>query len=118
MLPEEHRRELRAIIAEEIRNLEQSLEGLREGAKPVAPDNAIGRLTRMDSIVHQSTAEHVMNDSMRRLGQLKDRLKKIDSPSYGLCSKCRLPIAIERLKAAPEAVFCIGCAEEMSRKRR
>ncbi len=118
MLPEEDRQELRSIILEEIRKLEESREGLRDGAKPVVPDNSLGRLTRMDSIVHKSTAEHVLNDLMQRLGQLKDRLNKIESPSYGLCAKCKLSIAIERLKAAPDAIFCIQCAEEMSKRRK
>ena len=118
MLPDQDRAQLRTLILEEIQKLESSLEGLREGAKPVAPDNSIGRITRMDSIVNKSTAENVLAESNRRLAQLKDRLAKIDDPDYGICRKCKLPIPLPRLQAAPDAIFCVPCAESLTRKRR
>lgn len=116
MLSKAHREELRAIILEEIQSLEESLESLTAQSQTVAPDNALGRLTRMDAIVQQSTAEHLKSDAIQRMTQLRKRLEEIDSPEYGLCARCHEPIAIERLKAVPNAPLCIACASAASRQ--
>jgi DnaK suppressor protein len=37
-------------------------------------------------------------------------LAKLAEGSYGVCDDCGQPIAVPRLRAAPESVLCIECA--------
>ena len=46
--------------------------------------------------------------------QLKDvnaALSKIEQGNFGICEKCKNPIALERLKVSPEAKLCQSCNE-------
>ncbi len=115
MLSEAHRHELRAIIMKEIETLERTNEGLTEGSKPVALDGSMGRVNRMGAMLQQSTSEHLRGHTIQRLTQLRERLKQIDSPTYGLCGHCHQPIDIERLQAMPDASICMPCAKTLSR---
>jgi DnaK suppressor protein len=38
-------------------------------------------------------------------------LAKIDEGSYGSCDRCGKPIGEGRLKARPDSVLCIECAQ-------
>ncbi|MEK7519382.1 MAG: TraR/DksA C4-type zinc finger protein [Patescibacteria group bacterium] len=44
-----------------------------------------------------------------RLKDINSALEKIKKGRYGKCENCQNPIQIERLKAAPEARFCLKC---------
>ncbi len=44
-----------------------------------------------------------------KLEKIDLALKKIRANRYGKCSKCGKNIALERLEACPEALFCIKC---------
>jgi DnaK suppressor protein len=39
-------------------------------------------------------------------------LAKLEEGSYGRCDACGEPIAVKRLRAAPESVLCIDCARQ------
>jgi len=49
-MTQQERSELKDIINDRIRETKEEIEHLKELTKPVAPDNAIGRLSRMDAI--------------------------------------------------------------------
>ena len=49
----------------------------------------------------------ILNELEIRLQEIKRALEKIGNDSYGICSKCKKPIEIERLKANPAAETCI-----------
>ena len=44
-----------------------------------------------------------------RLKNIDSALKKIKIGKYGICEKCGKEIPIARLKASPEARFCLKC---------
>jgi DnaK suppressor protein len=44
-----------------------------------------------------------------RLRNINLALEKIEKGTYGKCEKCGSPILEERLKAYPEARFCLKC---------
>ena len=80
--------------------------------RSVSPDNAIGRISRMDNIVNQSVAEAQLSKAKVRLVRLKEALKRVDEDEdFGLCIDCGDPIPTARLKAMPETEFCVECAE-------
>ena len=82
--------------------------------KPVSPDNAIGRLTRMEAISRKSINEAALGKAKDTRSQLERALAKIDAPDFGLCRECDEPIPSARLMILPETDLCVQCAENMS----
>ena len=82
--------------------------------KPVSPDNAIGRLTRMEAINSKSINEAALRKARDTRSQLERALAKIDTPDFGLCRECDEPIPSARLMILPETDLCVKCAENIS----
>lgn len=98
-------------IIEEIAKTEKQILSYKENTKPVAPDNAIGRISRMDAIVNKSLIEASLNQAENRLNKLRYALSKIESPEFGICIKCGEAIPIGRILIMPESLFCVNCAK-------
>lgn len=84
---------------------------MQERAQTVDLDQPIGRLSRMDSLTNQGILLSSVTKAKTRLARLKQALKNIDDPEFGLCRECGEEIALKRLKAMPESELCIDCAE-------
>ena len=82
----------------------------KASSAPVAPDNAIGRLTRMEAINSKSINEAALRKARTTRTLLEKALWAIDSEDFGLCRDCEEPIAFARLMAMPEAALCVTCA--------
>ncbi len=111
MSPEEHL-ELKKKIADEIETCKQMIIKFSESAKPVAPDNAIGRLTRMEAINDRSISEASLQSAKSKLIKLEAALGKIDQLDFGICIRCGNPIPVGRIMFMPENVLCVPCAEK------
>jgi DnaK suppressor protein len=109
MTPEQ-KQELKAVIEKKIYQTENSITEYREMTQPVAPDDSIGRLSRMDAINNKSVMEAALRQAEQKLSRLKESLFKIQDSEYGKCTKCGSPIPFNRLKAIPDSTRCIGCA--------
>ncbi len=48
-----------------------------------------------------------------RLQQIDRALDSIENGTYGTCSECRQPIAVERLEAFPLATTCVQCQRKV-----
>ena len=94
-----------------IENTHNSILKFRELVKPIAPDDAIGRITRMDAINNKSVAEASLRKSEAKLKQLNYMLRNVNDPEFGLCAKCKNPIPIGRILLMPQSRFCVRCAE-------
>ena len=101
---------LREKINAEINHLEKSLDGLTESSKPVEPDNAIGRLSRMEAINAKSISENSLVNLKNRIAKLKIALTKLSDTNFGICSVCEEPIPMGRLVLVPESSVCVRCA--------
>lgn len=109
---EQERGELKQKIIEEIRTQKHLIESFTETSKPVAPDNAIGRLTRMEAISSQGISEASLNSSKAKLVKLEKALEKINLPEFGVCVRCSESIAQGRIVLMPESTLCVSCAEK------
>jgi DnaK suppressor protein len=107
---EKDRKQIRQSIIEQISELETDLEQLEESAKPISPDNAYGRLSRMDAINNKAIVDAALASKRTTLQSYKNTLEKIESDQYGKCVGCGNTIAAERLMSIPYADFCITCA--------
>jgi DnaK suppressor protein len=109
---EAQKKEFKRFAEEEMDALRAEIPRLEELVKPVAPDNAIGRISRMDTIVNQSVAEAQLSKARVRLVRLEEALRRVDEDEeFGLCLDCGEPIPMARLKAMPESPYCVDCAE-------
>lgn len=109
---DKQKQEFKAFAREEIEALKEEIPRLKELVKPVAPDNAIGRISRMDNIVNQSVAEAQLSKAKVRLARLQEAMKRVDEDEdFGECLDCGDPIPMARLKAMPETEYCVECAE-------
>ena len=78
--------------------------------QPIAPDNAIGRVSRMDAINNRAVSDAALRKARERLSGLVAHLQDLDTPEFGLCPKCRSSIPVARMLLAPESRFCVNCA--------
>ena len=98
-------------ILEEIVQTEKQISEYKKSIKPIAPDKAIGRLTRMDAIANKSVIESSLNQAENKLNKLRHVLSKVDSPDFGICLECGEDIPMGRLLIIPESMHCVNCAE-------
>ncbi len=89
-----------------IRRVEQ----LTEDTAPVAPDCAIGRVSRMDAINNKGVNEAALANARDKLRDIEESLARIDTPDFGKCKSCTEEIPTERLMAMPESLYCMRCA--------
>lgn len=108
---EAQKEELVQKMHEEVGRLTMEVERLREITKPVAPDAAIGRLSRMDNIVNNSVNKAALSKAESRLAGLEFVLRNLDDPDFGFCMECGEPIPYARLMAMPGVTLCVDCAE-------
>jgi DnaK suppressor protein len=81
-------------------------------AKIVELDQSrMGRISRIDAILHQQLAKSRENEARIRfevLKKTKDRL--LEAPEFfGFCEECDERIPLGRLLLKPEALFCVPC---------
>ena len=109
-MTEAEKTQLRQQINEDIESLQGDITTLGKQIGPIAPDVAIGRLSRMDAIGEKSVKEALLRSTIEKVEKLKKTLEKIDHPDFGKCSACGGDIAPARIMAVPESGKCIKCA--------
>lgn len=102
--------EMKKIILDRIGDTKEEIEQLKELTRPVAPDNAIGRLSRMDAINNKTINDAALREQKSRLQKLERALENIKEDKYGTCRKCGTDIPSGRLKFMPWATKCVNCA--------
>ncbi len=104
------KKELRALMDEHIARLQDEIITLKDLTKPIPPENAIGRVSRMDAINNRSVNEAALRTSEAKLQKLFRAKERLTEDSYGLCCKCGKDINPMRLMLLPESNFCVQCA--------
>ena len=102
---------LKGHIQQRIKDIKENITSYRALIHPISPDNAIGRLTRMEAINSKSINEAALNKAKQTLSKMERALMMIDSPDFGLCHECEEPIPIARLMIVPESDLCVQCAQ-------
>lgn len=71
---------------------------------------AVGRLSRMDSMQQQAMAEAQERQRQRDLLRIEMAERRIRQDDYGYCTECDSEIPDGRLEIDPMAEKCVGCA--------
>ncbi len=105
-------KKLRATIEAEIARLRGEIVRLGDLVKPVAPDNAIGRLSRLDNMINQGVSSYSLSQARTRLVKLEWMMEHMQDSEFGICEECGEDIPVARLQAVPESLLCVACAED------
>jgi len=108
-LTAQQRHELHQELLKLGEELQKLLADSNDGARPVSLDQPIGRLSRMDAMQQQSMVHANRRTAQTRLARVETALRRYENDKYGLCASCEEEIRYARLKAQPEAPFCIEC---------
>lgn len=101
---------IRELILTEISKTGKLIQEYRELSRPVAPDDAIGRITRMDAINNKSVTEASLRQAEQKLLNLQRVLSLVGTSNFGVCLKCKSPIPMVRILFRPESLYCVNCA--------
>ncbi|MEM9281604.1 MAG: TraR/DksA C4-type zinc finger protein [Verrucomicrobiota bacterium] len=102
--------DLEELIVEELERLHSGSDSSEQEREAIAPDVAIGRLSRLDAMQMQEVAKEAERRREDRIGQLELALEQLDLGTYGRCDRCGEDIDFDRLKVTPEARRCAECA--------
>lgn len=109
-LSSEERTRIKTEIERLVKTCETDIIDLKEQCKPIAPENSIGRVSRMEAINSKSVAEAALRRTQNKLNTLKVALEKIKDPEFGSCKRCGQTIQAGRLMLMPDSPYCIRCA--------
>jgi DnaK suppressor protein len=101
---------MRVRLQDELGACRKNVERLEVSARPVSPDKALGRITRMDSLNDQGLSVATLARQREKVYNLEQALKALDRPGFGSCVVCGTAIPEERLMAMPDSNRCVACA--------
>ena len=105
------KQDIKKRILEELKKTEEAILDYKESTKPISPENAIGRVSRMDAINNKSVVEAALRKAEEKLNKLKLVLNKVDDADFGICIRCGEPIPIGRVLLMPQSRNCVRCAQ-------
>ena len=106
----EEKEAFKRTVEKKIVRLKKDIGELKELTQPIAPDSAIGRVSRMDAINNRSINEAALRKKKIQLRKLEEAFANIDTPDFGRCIKCKAPIQPARILLMPESKVCVKCA--------
>lgn len=112
MLETEQLIELEILAGEELERLEREETAAADSLAAVAPDKAIGRLSRLDAMQMQEMAREAQRQRGARMHELREAMRRMDVGEYGICAACGEWIDYPRLEARPEIRRCGACAKD------
>jgi DnaK suppressor protein len=74
----------------------------------------------LDRASSQSEMDYAFNKLRRdefNIENIRNALEKLENGSYGICEECERKIPIKRLKAIPDARYCISCQLDLEKDR-
>ena len=107
MTPEE-KAQIRARAERKREDLLDRITEYRELTKPIPPNDAIGRVSRMDAINNRSVNEAALRQLEK--DQLDKAMTRMRDEKYGKCMACGDNIPLGRLMLMPGATRCVRCA--------
>ena len=98
-------------IEDEIKRTQEKIANYIMLCKPIAPENSIGRISRMDAINNKSVVEAALREAKSKLKQLYYMKTKMKKQDFDKCSRCKKEIPFDRLLIMPQSTTCVNCAQ-------
>ncbi len=106
---EKEKAQIKEYLLKEKTKINKRVIDLKELTKPIEPDCAIGRVSRMDAINNKSINEAALRKAQDKEKKINISLERIDDEDFGSCIQCGQTIPIQRLLLMPGSL-CIKCA--------
>ena len=106
----QERNKAKESIKKSIQETQKGISNLKELTKPISPENAIGRVSRMDAINNKSVNEAALRNTISKLAMLESAIQRINQVDFGLCIRCKNQIPIQRILLMPQSSRCVHCA--------
>jgi RNA polymerase-binding protein DksA len=113
----------RETLLDERKRVEAALQNLHD-ENPGSLSEDAGEETAYDNHLADTATETydreldytLEENSEHLLAEIDAALKRIEDGTYGTCTNCGQPIALERLEALPWATLCIDCKRDLERR--
>jgi DnaK suppressor protein len=115
LLTKEQKAQVEQVIKDKLTKVKCDILAYEELTKPIGPENAIGRISRMDAINNKSVNEAALRNSRKKRIQLERSLRELPSGRFGVCRQCERAIELEKLLVVPESILCISCVKNARR---
>jgi len=102
--------EIKKLIKKELKRVEQNIVDLKDLTQPISPENAIGRVSRMDAINNKSINEASLRKAEEKYIKLQEALSNVGEKDFGICIRCKQPIPVGRIMLMPQSNKCVNCA--------
>ncbi len=106
----ENKEQIKIRLLEELSLAKLTVKKYTELVKPIAPENVIGRVSRMDAINNKSVNQASLKNVEIKLNNIKIALSKINDADFGLCVRCKIPIPLGIILLMPQVITCVNCA--------
>ena len=103
-------KKIEQVILEEIEKTKVDIAHYKDLTKPISPENAIGRVSRMDAINNKSVNDAALIKAENKLKGLEVALSRINDHDFGLCRRCDQEIPLGRILLLPHSRLCVRCA--------
>lgn len=110
MLNSKEKAQIKTLMEKKLAESREEVPALSEATKSIAPDNAIGRVSRMDAIGNKAVNDMALNKAKNKIQRLEYALSLYGTMEFGVCSECYQDISFKRLSAMPEIETCMNCA--------
>ena len=97
-------------IHSKIKILKEEIKELRIITKPIEPENAIGRISRMDAINNKAINDRMLRKAEEKLKGLLLAISRLNEDSFGKCIQCNVQINEQRILLMPHITKCVKCA--------
>ncbi|PKP25556.1 MAG: TraR/DksA family transcriptional regulator [Bacteroidetes bacterium HGW-Bacteroidetes-2] len=104
---------IKSKINAEINSTEEIILKYRELTKPISPENAIGRVSRMDAINNKSVNDSALQKAETKVKHLYLALEKLKDVDFGVCRVCKNQIPLGRILLIPQVTTCVNCSARM-----
>jgi DnaK suppressor protein len=61
----------------------------------------------------EALPEPVDEEARRELARIDAALERIEQGRFGTCQSCGGPMGLQRMRAIPEARYCLGCSGQV-----
>jgi DnaK suppressor protein len=103
-------------VENELKQIDNDIAYLKEATKPVSPENAIGRISRMDAINNMNINKSLLKSKEQLKINLEQVLTQVDQPDFGICTRCKEMIPYKRIIRVPDSKMCVPCIREINQK--
>jgi DnaK suppressor protein len=100
---------IRSKIERKLKQFKEDIIYLEEATRPIPPENAIGRVSRMDAINNKSVNVASLTKLRKKEQDYREVLTRLDRDDFGVCTRCEEPLSLQRIMMMPESKVCMKC---------